>query len=100
MYRVKVLDLSVATPNDGVQIVPQGQTLVELAVIYMPVGNQFQLKLGQDNTDYITVQREFSMEPRNARENASGVWFRNLIPQAGVTVELMLVFSDTLGVLA
>jgi hypothetical protein len=100
MYRVKTLDLSVATPNDGVAIVAPGQTISEIAVLYMPVGNQFQLKLGTDNTDFFTIQREFSMEPASIREKGSGIFFRNLVPQAGVTVELILVFGDALGALA
>lgn len=96
MYDVKVLDLSAIVAET--RLVEPGKRVVEIFVLDMPIGNQLKLRLGT-NIAFITVSKPFSLEPTAEYDNNNGVFWRNDIPQAGVVVELIIVYGDKLAAL-
>lgn len=91
MYIRKTLDLS-ATTNDKQPIVEPGRKIAEIFCLAVPTGASFDLLVGQ-NTDYITVPAPFTMEPQGEQEANGGLYWRNTVAQAGVTVVLYIVFA-------
>lgn len=94
MYDVKRLDLTAVVLET--RLVEPGRRIVEMFVLDMPIGNQFQIRLGT-NTNFITVSKAFSMEPTADYDNNNGLSWKNDIPQPGVTVEIILVYGERLA---
>lgn len=91
MYQVFTLDLANAHADD-VEIVPAGKRIAELFVLDMPAGAVFQLKVG-NNSDLIGISRPFSMEPQGDQEANNGLYWRNAVGQAGLTVQIVVVYG-------
>lgn len=103
-YKVASIDLTAVTdPNNPDVLVgnagQEGKKIVEVIVLDMPVGQQFDLRLGRIN-DYFTVSKSFSMKPQADTEQSYGLYYRNLIPQAGVVVQIIIAYNDELQAVA
>ena len=95
MYNVKKVDLSAVQSRD-VEILQPGKRFSELAILDMPAGAQFWLKLGQSN-DLIPITRGVTFEPTEADENQSGVYFQNDAAQNGVLIYVTIAYGGQLN---
>lgn len=92
MYIRKKLDLS-AAQTSRIELVPPGKTIAEIFVLAVPAGASFDLLVG-NNADYITIPAPFTMEPQGEQEANNGLYWRNPVAQAGLSVDLYIVFGN------
>lgn len=90
-YIRKRLDLAAVT-QDKQQLVAPGKTIAEIFALAVPAGAAFDLLVGS-NTDYITIPAPFTMEPQGETEANNGLYWRNTVAQAGLAVDLYIVFG-------
>lgn len=91
MYDVKTIALDAIKAEDQTIIEP-GRRVSEFFVLDMPTGAKFSLRVGQSNP-LITVTRPLTMEPQGDQESNSGIYWRNDTAQAGVSVQVVIVFG-------
>lgn len=91
MYRTFTVNLATVTTTNPTELVPAGTRIAE--IIVLDAGGEFQIRVGAGN-DWITVPRAFSMEPLDDEYSNRGLHVRNNLAQAGVTVEVIVVFGD------
>lgn len=98
MYKTLVLDLTNVvdegvSPDSVNELVGAGQRMTEIAVLSMPGGADFRLCIGRRNM-FLTVSDKFSMAPTGTNQSNEGLYFANPNAQAGVVVEIVVVFFD------
>lgn len=92
-YSVITVDLSQATGNNGTTIVEKGQSIAEIDIFGMPANATMELALGL-TTDFFFVA-PCTMEPDDAEAQNNSLRYRNLVPQPGVTVQLVVSFAGS-----
>lgn len=93
-YEVRKIDLSALQASD-VQIIPAGKKFSEIAILYMPAGSSFQLRLGQANP-LIPIFAGTTFEPTEDDENNSGIYWQNDAAQAGTVVYITIAYGGQL----
>lgn len=91
MYIRKTLKLDAVT-SDKQTLVEPGKRIAEIFALAVPTGAVFDLLIGS-NTDYVTIPAPFTMEPQGEQEANNGLYWRNTVAQAGVSVDLYIVFA-------
>lgn len=95
MYKVKTQSLAaVITQGAPIELVPPGKQIAEIFCIDIPPGATFDLLVGNQNTDYITITKSFAMEPRGDFDSNYGLYLANPIAQAATSVQVVVVFGD------
>jgi hypothetical protein len=90
MYAVNPIDLSAAFEKREISA-PQ-RRITEIIVFDVPGGASFQLMVG-NNSEWMTIPRGFTMEPTGDKEANTGLYVRNLEDQAGVELEIIVVYG-------
>lgn len=91
-YQVKTVDLTAVFAER--ELIPAQTQVAEIFVLDIPLGQVFKLRLGR-NTDFISITRPFSMEPRGEQEQNNGLFIKNDTAQPGVVVEVVIVTGDS-----
>lgn len=92
MYTVASVDLT--NPFADKKVIEPQRRIAELVILDLPAGASFRMRLGDERNAYFTVSRPFSMEPVGDDEAAGGLFVTNLAGQAGVIIELIVVWGD------
>lgn len=78
---------------DVTEVVQPSRRIAEVFINDVATGASFKLRVG-DGNPFFTVSRPFSMEPQGEDEANRGLHIKNLTPQAGVTIEIVVVYGD------
>lgn len=92
-FQVFTVDLSTVGQQD---LVARDRQISEMFILDMPAGARVQVRPGPStNRDWISVTRPFTMEPTG--DDGAGLSINVDTAQAGVQVELTVVFAGQLG---
>ena len=94
-YDVKKVDLTNVQSADQM-LIPPGKRFSELAILDVPAGGQFWIKLGQSNP-LIPITRGVTFEPSADDENNNGVYWQNDAAQAGTLVYITIAYGGQLN---
>lgn len=86
-HDVNNLDLSVATGINGNELMSRGSQFSGVTCMNVPEGNEFELRYGQN--PWMKIPRAFTAKPRGI-DSTSGFYWRNLVAQPGVVVQLVV----------